>query len=465
MKTFKKFIKENILSELTISPDYKQKNEFNPYYTMDNNVIKSTEEIIDNTYIDGVDEYDEVLFQSVDSGKGKLAIDFGGKFIFQIVLLVGDKKVVTKHFIKTTKSTVKSHYGQKARKNSTASSDVNEFLSLYFLKNPTKLSAFEWMKGVGGLTGGTGIFRGEGDEVTYEHLKELLDIDETAERDIEIGLNNAKEVKKDLGKTWSELYWTPRGKPDGIAKNNPSDVIVKLKDGSYVGYSNKIAAGKDVTPKFNTNIWAFFSKLGNRTIVKNSISWMDDAWKTTQKTVSSKSKRATAALNRFDITKEKPSESSSKKGFSDIARAFIKDKLNFYAEDFYHIYRNTLIKNLGSYIKKPSNLVYFLNTIAFYTFDDVSATPCPYKLLIGSTSGSVLKDVSSNEDLKNLLMNKNSSKLKAIKFDYNGKGQQFKMSFNYENKKINIPITCRTRAAGGWKGKSLFITTPGVEII
>ena len=61
-------------------------------------------------------------------------------------------------------------------------------------------------------------------------------------------------------------------------------------------------------------------------------------------------------------------------------------------------------------------------------------------------------------------MNKNSSKLKAIKFDYNGKGQQFKMSFNYENKKVNIPITCRTRAAGGWQGKSLFITTPGVEI-
>ena len=466
MKTFKKFmLSEDILSELTISPDYKQKNEFNPYYTLDDNAIKSTEEFLDNTYIDGVDEYDEVMFQNVDSGKGTLAIDFGGKFIFQIVLLVGQKKVVTKHFIKTTKSSVKSHYGQTGRKNSTASSDVNEFLSLYFLKNPTKLSAFEWMKSVGSLTGGTGIFRGEGDEVTYEHLKELLDTDETAERDIQIGIYNAKEVKNDLGKTWSKLYWTPRGKPDGIAKNNPSDVIVQLKDGSYVGYSNKIASGKDVTPKFNTNIWAFFSKLENRTFIKNSITWMDDAWKTAQKTVSpTKSKRATAALNRFDIKKEKPSESSSKRGFADIAKSFIKDKLNFYAEDFYHIYRNELIKNLGSHIKKPNNLVYFLNTIAFYTFDDPNSTPCPYKLLIGSISGSILKDVSTNEDLKNLLLNKNSSKLKAIKFNYDGKSQQFKMSFNYENKKVNIPITCRTRAAGGWQGKSLFITTPGVEI-
>jgi len=465
MKKFSKWLVEYLLTELTISPDYKQKNEFNPYYVLDNNVIKSTEEFIDNTYIDGVEEYNEVMFQSVDSGKGKLAIDFGGKYIFQIVLLVGEKKVVTKHFIKTTKSTVKSHYGQKSRKNSTASSDVNEFLSLYFLANPTKLSAFEWMKEVGGLTGGTGVYRGEGDEVTYEHLKELLDLDETAERDIEIGLNNAKEVKKDIGKNWSKLYWTPRGKPGGISKGNPSDVIVQLKDGSYVGYSNKIASGKDVTPKFNTNIWAFFSKLGNTKFIKKSISWMDDAWKTAEKSVPKKAKRSLAALHRFDIKKEKPSESSSKREFAHTAKSFIKDKLNFYAEDFYHIYRNALIQNLGSFLKKSNNLVYFLNTIAFYTFDDPNSTPCPYKLLIGSTDGSIVKDVSTNEDLKHLLLNKNSSKLKSIKFNYNGTSQQFKINFKFEDKTVNIPITCRTRAAGGWQGKSLFITSPGVEII
>ena len=44
---------------------------------------------------------------------------------------------------------------------------------------------------------------------------------------------NAIEVKKDLGKNWSKLYWTPRGKPNGISKKNPSDVIVQLKDGSF----------------------------------------------------------------------------------------------------------------------------------------------------------------------------------------------------------------------------------------
>jgi hypothetical protein len=28
-----------------------------------------------------------------------------------------------------------------------------------------------------------------------------------------------------------------------------------------------------------------------------------------------------------------------------------------------------------------------------------------------------------------------------------------------------MPVTCRTRAAGGWKGKSLFIETSGLKIL
>ena len=49
-----------------------------------------------------------------------------------------------------------------------------------------------------------------------------------------------------------------RGKPDGVGGKNPSDVIIKLSDGSYVGYSNKIGAGKDATPKINTNTTSLF---------------------------------------------------------------------------------------------------------------------------------------------------------------------------------------------------------------
>ena len=35
---------------------------------------------------------------------------------------------------------------------------------------------------------------------------------------------------------------------------------------------------------------------------------------------------------------------------------------------------------------------------------------------------------------------------------------------NGELKQATIPITCRTRSAGGWAGKSLFISTSGVKL-
>ena len=35
---------------------------------------------------------------------------------------------------------------------------------------------------------------------------------------------------------------------------------------------------------------------------------------------------------------------------------------------------------------------------------------------------------------------------------------------NGELKNVSIPITCRTRSAGGWSGKSLYITTSGFKV-
>ena len=60
--------------------------------------------------------------------------------------------------------------------------------------------------------------------------------------------------------------------------NNPSDVIIKLSDGNYIGYSNKIATGKDATPKINTNMTAFYSKLADRKQLSNIQKMIDDAW-------------------------------------------------------------------------------------------------------------------------------------------------------------------------------------------
>ena len=97
----------------------------------------------------------------------------------------------------------------------------------------------------------------------------MIDKDESADRDIEIGYRNSLAVKNDLPNTIDTLFWVPRRKPDGIGDKNPSDVIIKLSDGNYVGYSNKIAAGKDATPKINTNITAFYSKMGDTRQLQN----------------------------------------------------------------------------------------------------------------------------------------------------------------------------------------------------
>ena len=47
----------------------------------------------------------------------------------------------------------------------------------------------------------------------------------------------------------------------------------------------------------------------------------------------------------------------------------------------------------------------------------------------------------------------NGVNIESLSIDIEGK--------DYE---VIMPITCRTRAAGGWQGKSLFMTTPGLKI-
>ena len=89
---------------------------------------------------------------------------------------------------------------------------------------------------------------------------------------------------------------------------------------------------------------------------------------------------------------------------------FKKIKLKFYADDFYYKFRNNLITAFSTYISDSRNMVYFLNTVGYYTYDDPDATPCPYKLLIGSEKGSTIKDVSS-EGTKRKYATKKSNKI------------------------------------------------------
>ena len=90
----------------------------------------------------------------------------------------------------------------------------------------------------------------------------------------------------------------------------------------------------------------------------------------------------------------------------------------------------------------------------------VSIKSAAQALLIRLVSGSFV--LSSPEEL---LFNSDSSKINSIEADYDGRSQAFKMRFRYGRKNIMIPITCRTRQAGGWSGKSLFITTSGVKVL
>ena len=449
---------QNYLRELTISPHYQQKGNFNPYYTLDTSIEKIVKEDLPKKI-----KYVELLFKSVEKGKGTLLLDAKGKFEFQIVAKTKSAEIETSFYIKVPKKFVKSHYGMKQRKDSTASSNVNEFLTVYFLQHTKFTNAEKFMADVAKLSGGTKIFTGEEQEVSYETLIELLDKDESAIRDINIGYQNSLAVKKDL-KKWDKLYWTPRGKPAGIGGKNPSDVIIHIGRGNYVGYSNKIASGKDVTPKINTNVKAFFEKLGSSREVKEVLKYLDDSWNEAASTV--KGKNAVKALRGFDITREKPSESSSKRAFAMLAKEFQKDKLQFYGKDFYFPYRNNFIKKLGKWLQKPMNMNYFLKTIGYYTYDDVESTPCPYKLLVGSEKGSAIKDVSSNEDMKEFLLNDSPMDLSGIKFNYKDGQQSFNMTLRFKvgNYSVDIPITTRTRTAGGWSGKALYITSPGIKL-
>ena len=452
---------------VTVSPYYKQKNVPNPFYT----VVKTVDDKVSKAV-----GFKNPLYRNVDKGKGKNILDTRGKFIFQIY----NGKTELKQFINIRKSDIVGHLGMKSRKDSTASSNVNEILSVFFLINKyPKANFVQKLESDASKLGKkpTGVLNPSVNgisKVTYEELAELLDKDESAERDIKIGYANALAIKKDLpsDSAVDKVYWCPRGKPPGVSPKNPSDTVVQLKNGDYIGYSNKIASGDDKTPKFNTNINAYFGKLDGKDPASNpqlkaSQKLTDSAWEAATKEIPKNKKIVVKGIEAVDIEDEPYSETGSREVFGELGQLFRAQKLNFYGEDFYYPFRNNVIKKLGKHLTKAENLKYFLNTVFFYTYDDprVKNTPCPYKLLVGRETGeSTIKNVSEDADLKNIVAVKKAEQLKEISFNYTGTAQSFKMDFKWKKFKVSMPITCRTRATGGWAGKSLFIETSGLKI-
>ena len=449
----------------TVSPDYQQRGQFNPYYTMKSAVIASAHTALVKKYKDEKFTQKDLFFKCVDVGSGELIYSTSSRAAFTFQIALNKKENIIPYYIRGAQASAIGHLGMSSRKPATQSSNVNEFMSVYFLVQPD-MTPEALQKYITSQSGSTGVFYGSGKPVTFSDVVDLIDADQTPERDVNIGRNNAIAIRKDIkGKGMGMVYWTPQAKPGNVSPNNPSDVVVTLGDGSLQGYSNKIASGKDATPKFNTNIFAFYGKLGDGGQLSSVQSIIDNAWNTAAKNVTSEN--AAGALNSISIENEPYSESGSRTTFATIARQFIADGLDFYGKDFYYPYRNNLIEGFKNYLVNPSNLSYMLRTIYFYTYDDPSKafTPCPYKLLIGQTAGSSsIKSISDDTMLKSMLI-ANPAEYSKITGYYDGTSQSFKMSFKYKTKTVNIPITCRTRAAGGWSGKSLYITTSGVKFL
>tara|TARA_B000000609_G_scaffold125153_1_gene99095 strand:- start:12 stop:1367 length:1356 start_codon:yes stop_codon:yes gene_type:complete len=449
----------------TVSPNYQQRGQFNPFYVMKSAVIASSHTALTKKFKEQKFTQKDLFFKCVDQGMGELIYSTSSRAAFTFQLSLESKDKTIPYYIKAAQSSAVGHLGMTSRKPATQSSNVNEFMSVYFLVQPM-MSPEALQKYVTSNKGPTGVMYGSGKPVTFSDVVDLIDADQTPERDINIGRNNAIAIRKDLkDKGIGGVYWTPQAKPRNVSPNNPSDVVVTLGDGSLQGYSNKIASGKDATPKFNTNIFAFYGKLGDGGQLAAIKSIIDRSWNAAAATV--KGENAKAALNSIRIESEPYSESGSRDAFANIARAFIKDGLDFYGKDMYYPYRNNLIEGFKNHLSSPFNLSYLLRTVYFYTYDDPSKsfTPCPYKLLIGQVNGSSnIKAVSDDTMLKSMLI-ANPAEYQKLTGYYDGSSQSFKMSFKYKKKTVNVPITCRTRAAGGWSGKSLYITTSGVKFL
>ena len=222
------------------------------------------------------------------------------------------------------------HYGMVSRKNATASSNVNEFLSVYFLvqdsMTPDKLVDY-----VSTQKGNTGVLKGEGTPVTFPQLADLLEEDETPERDINIGLNNAKAIQGDIkGRSIKTVYWVPRQKPKNVNPTNPSDTVIEFDDGFLQGYSNKIASGTDKTPKFNTNVNAFYKEMGNFNQLMNVQKLINDAFFEAKEEVKgSNAKEAIDFYYENEYDNEAYGETGSQKNFGELSEFFRLDGLDF----------------------------------------------------------------------------------------------------------------------------------------
>ena len=142
----------------TVSPYYQQRGVANPYYVLDPATVTQTVSALKREGIDGVNQR-ELLFKATEGIQGKTILRSTGKYKFQ---LATGRTQDLPYGIETTKRQVRGHLGMTTRKDSTASSNVNEFLTVYFLVNPAmtpeQLENHSCKQG----NASTGVLTGEG---------------------------------------------------------------------------------------------------------------------------------------------------------------------------------------------------------------------------------------------------------------------------------------------------------------
>jgi hypothetical protein len=100
---------ENIVTELTISPDYQTKKGPNPYYTITPEVESNVKKALK-----GKADTNNLLFKNVEK-PGALVYQEKGNNYFQIMNLIDGKAKATKYYIALSKSSVTGHYGESSK--------------------------------------------------------------------------------------------------------------------------------------------------------------------------------------------------------------------------------------------------------------------------------------------------------------------------------------------------------------
>ena len=162
---------------MRITPYYEAKGVKNPYYvlapTVVNGVVRELKKIEAYKNITNND----LLFRNVEPNQLSGSIIYRATSSSSKIFQITDKQKKDLPFgVATTaqKIHVTGHYGMVSRKNATASSNVNEFLSVYFLVQPS-MTPDKLVDYVSQQKGNTGVLKGEGTPVTFPQLADLLE--------------------------------------------------------------------------------------------------------------------------------------------------------------------------------------------------------------------------------------------------------------------------------------------------